>query len=99
MFPFRSLLGVAVTDLYADDASTPKQVWVENVYVTAISGGACVAGKACQIFVQDATYASLGLVTAHHAIRVLVSSTEAAGFADVVVERGWARFRFRATRK
>jgi hypothetical protein len=24
---------------------------------------------------------------------------EAAGFADVAIERGWARFRFRATRK
>jgi hypothetical protein len=76
----------ALPDLYADNASKPTQVWIENVYVTAISGGACVAGKACQIFVQDATYASLGLVTAHHAIRLLVASTEAAGFGNVAID-------------
>jgi hypothetical protein len=40
--------------------SMPLPVWLTNVYVTGVSGGGCVDGTACQIFLQqDASYATL----------------------------------------
>ncbi len=66
------------------DTGTPQGVFVKNVHVTAISGGACKAGFACQFFIQDASYATLPLA-AHHAIKVLASGTVSKYFAGLAV--------------
>jgi hypothetical protein len=66
--------------IWADDPSAPTEVWVTGTYVTAISGGACTAGDACQIYLQqDPTYASFAL-GAHRAIKLRVSGTAAQYF-------------------
>ena len=57
---------------------------MKNVHVTAIAGGACKAGFACQFFVQDGSYATLSLA-AHHAIKVLASGTVSKYFTALAV--------------
>jgi len=55
------------------------------VYVTAISGGACVANETCQIFVQqDETYASL-TAGAKHGLKIRVSANVAKYFTGLQV--------------
>lgn len=66
------------------DTGTPQGVFVKSVHVTAISGGACKAGYACQFFVQDQSYATLA-AAAHHAIKVLASGTVAKYFTSLAV--------------
>ncbi len=74
-----------IVDLWNDDPTTPEQVWLNGVYVTAISAGGCAAGKACEFIVQqDLTYSSLA-VGAHHAIREWVTSTTAKYFTSLQV--------------
>lgn len=61
----------------------PSETWLEGVYVSAISGGACVAGRACQLFVQGATsYPSIA-AAAKQAIKVFASAPTATYFAAV----------------
>jgi hypothetical protein len=75
----------AITDLWSANPSTPTQVWLAGVYVTAISQGACVAGVACEfILQQDLTYASLE-AGAQHAIRAWIGSSASKYFVQLAV--------------
>jgi hypothetical protein len=75
----------SIAEVWAANPTTPAQTWLSGVYVTAISGSACVANKACQIFVQsDLTYATLG-AAAHHAIKIFVSTSTAHYFSTIQV--------------
>ena len=74
-----------IPDLWSDDPTTPTQVWLPGVYVTAISKGACTAGTACEFIVQqDLTYASLE-AGAQHAIRAWITSSTAKYFTSLAV--------------
>jgi hypothetical protein len=71
------------------DANPPKQTktgyWLPGVYVTAISADGCVAGKECQIFLQqDETYADLA-AGAKHAIKLFASKNTSSHFVGVKV--------------
>jgi hypothetical protein len=85
----------AITDIWNDDPTTPEQAWLSGVYVTAISSGACVAGTACEVIVQqDLTYASLA-AGAHHAIREWITANTSKYFTalhvgDQVNALAWA---------
>jgi hypothetical protein len=68
----------------SDDTSTPKGAWLQNVHITAISGGACKTGFACQIYVQDGSYATLA-AGAHHAIKIFASGTTSKYFTSLAV--------------
>jgi hypothetical protein len=74
-----------IPEIWSDNPSTPVQVWIEGVYVTAISKGACVAGVACELIVQqDHTYANLA-AGAQHAIREWVTSSTSKYFDTLSV--------------
>jgi hypothetical protein len=62
--------------------ATETQVWMSGVFVTGVTGGGCTAGQACQIFVQDASYADIALA-AKHAIKVFVSAATSTYFTGV----------------
>jgi hypothetical protein len=75
----------AIVDLWSDNPTVPKQVWVPGVYVTAVSKGACAAGVACEfILQQDETYPSLQ-AGAQHAIRAWISAGAAKYFTQLAV--------------
>lgn len=84
-----------IPEIWAANPAAPTETWVSGVYVTAISGSACTANKACQIFVQsDLSYASAS-AAAKHAIKVFVSAAVSSHFTSVAVgDRvdvlGWA---------
>ena len=74
-----------IPEIWTDDPSSPTEVWVAGVYVTAISGNGCTAGTPCQIYVQDAeTYASWA-AGAQHGIKVRISGSTAQHFTSVQV--------------
>ncbi len=74
-----------IPDIWADDPSAPEEVWVPGVYVTAVSGGACVDGTACQIFLQqDAGYGSVEEAR-QHGIKLFASKKTAMHFTGVAV--------------
>jgi len=74
-----------IPELWTDDPTTPTQVWLAGVYVTAVSKGACEAGVACEfILQQDLTYGSLE-AGAQHAIRAWITSTTSTHFTSLAV--------------
>jgi hypothetical protein len=84
-----------IPQIWQADPPAPVETWVTGAYVTAISGSACTANKACQLFIQtDVSYASLA-AAAKHSIKVFVSAAVASHFTSVAVgDRvdvlGWA---------
>ncbi len=75
----------AIDAVWTANAAAPTQVWLAGVHVTAVSRGACAAGQACQIYVQEGTsYGSLA-EGARKAIKVFASGTVASGFASIAV--------------
>jgi hypothetical protein len=84
-----------IPEIWQANPSKETEVWIEDAYVVAVSGGECVANKACQIFLQtDTSYASLAAAS-RHAIKVFASAPVAASFNGVAVgDRvdvvGWA---------
>jgi hypothetical protein len=71
--------------IWSDDPSDPAEAWVPGVYVTAVSKNGCVAGEACQIYVQqDESYASIAAAT-HQSLRVGIAPAVASYFTDVAV--------------
>jgi hypothetical protein len=84
-----------ILQIWADNYSVETQVWVPGVYVTAVSGGACVAGQSCQIFVQQAeSYPNL-VSGAKNGIKLRISGPTAQYFTGIAVgDRidvlGWA---------
>jgi hypothetical protein len=74
-----------IHEIYVDNPAQPTQVWVPGVYVTAVSQGGCVAGTACQIFVQqDLSYSDL-TAGSGQAIKLFVSANTATHFTQVQV--------------
>lgn len=74
-----------IDQIWSDDPTTPTQVWLPGVYVTALSKGACVDGVACELILQqDLTYASLE-AGAQHAVRAWITSSTAKYFASLAV--------------
>lgn len=74
-----------IPDVWTEDPTALTEHWVSGVYVTAISGGGCVAGTACQFFVQQSeSYASLAAAT-HQSLRVFVSAAAASHFTTLAV--------------
>jgi hypothetical protein len=74
-----------ILQIWADNPSAPTPVWVDNVYATAVSGGGCVAGSACQIFLQqNESYASLSL-GAKQAIKLRISGQASQYFTGIAV--------------
>jgi hypothetical protein len=84
-----------IPEIWQADPPAATETWVTGAYVTAISGSACTANKACQLFVQtDLSYPSLA-AAAKHSIKVFVSAAVASHFTSVAVgDRvdvlGWA---------
>lgn len=84
-----------IPEIWQADPPAAVETWVTGAYVTAISGSACTANKACQLFVQtDLSYPSLA-AAAKHAIKVFVSAAVSSHFTSVAVgDRidvlGWA---------
>lgn len=53
-----------IPEIWALNPSSALESWVPGVYITAISGGACVAGESCTFYVQqEETYADLTAAT------------------------------------
>ena len=74
-----------IPQIWQADPPAAVETWVSGVYVTAISGSACTANKACQLFVQtDLSYPSLA-GAAKHSIKVFVSAAAASHFTSVAV--------------
>jgi hypothetical protein len=74
-----------IADLWTDNPSVPKQVWVPGVFVTAVSQGACKPSVACEfILQQDETYPSLQ-AGAQHAIRAWIGSSASKYFTQLAV--------------
>ncbi len=75
----------SIAQVWTANPTTPAETWLSGVYVTAISGGGCVANKACQIFVQsDPSYATLG-AAAHNAIKIFISTSTSHYFTSIQV--------------
>lgn len=74
-----------IVDLWSSNPENPTEVWLSGVVVTGISGGACRAKAACQIFLQDdETYSSIN-EGAHHAVKLFVSAATADHFTTVAI--------------
>lgn len=74
-----------IPEIWEANPAVAVQTWVTDVYVTAISGSACTANKACQFFVQtDLSYPSLA-AAAKHSIKVFVSAAAASHFTTIAV--------------
>ncbi|MBI4957809.1 MAG: hypothetical protein HY908_37740 [Myxococcales bacterium] len=77
---------LTIPEIWQADPATPTEVWVNDAIVTAVSRDGCVAGQACQIFLQaDSSYASLA-AGAHHGIKLFVSGPTAQYFTGVGVD-------------
>ncbi len=75
----------SIHEIWQADPTTPTEVWVPGVFVTAISKGGCVAGTACQIFVQQAeSYADLA-AGSQQALKLFVSANTASHFVGIGV--------------
>jgi hypothetical protein len=72
-----------IASLWTANPSRPEFRWVSGAVVTAISRGGCVAGSACQIFVQEPTTATTVAEAAHHAIKVFISAASASRFVSI----------------
>jgi hypothetical protein len=71
-----------IAQIWTDDPAMPAFDWLSGSIVTAVSQGACSAGKACQIFLQEGTGADLAAVS-HHAIKLFVSAKAADRFTGI----------------
>ena len=74
-----------INEIWQDNPAMPTHVWIPGVYVTAVSGSACVAGTACQIFVQQAeTFADIA-AGSQQAIKMFISANTAKYFTTIAV--------------
>lgn len=75
----------SIPEIWTDDPAFPTAAWVPGVFITAISGDGCVAGQACQFFVQqEETYATLVQAT-HQSLRVAVAPDASEHFVGLAV--------------
>lgn len=71
--------------LWQDDPAAPTPVWVEGVYVTAISKGGCVSGEACDVFVQEQeSFADLA-AAAQRSLKLFISPATSEHFLGLAV--------------
>ena len=75
----------SISALWMADPMRPTFSWVSGVVVTAISRGACSAGTACQIYVQEPTGATTLADATHHAIKVFISAASSSRFTTIHV--------------
>jgi hypothetical protein len=74
-----------IPEIWADNPSMLTEAWVPGVFITAISGDGCVAGQACQFFVQqEETYLTLGEAT-HQSLRVGIAPDASEHFVGLAV--------------
>lgn len=71
-----------IAQIWTDNPAVPAFDWISGSIVTAVSQGACSAGKACQIFLQEGAGADLAAVS-HHAIKLFVSAKAADRFTGI----------------
>lgn len=72
-------------EIWQDNPAAPTPVWVPGVYVTGVSQGGCVAGSACQMFVQQGEqYADLA-AGSQQALKLFVSGNTAEHFTSIAV--------------
>ncbi len=74
-----------IQQIWQDDPTSPMPVWLEDVWITAISKGACVAQEACNLFVQSQeSFADLG-AAAHGSLRIFASPGTSQYFVGLAV--------------
>jgi hypothetical protein len=80
--------GSAATTLktiWQDDPAAPTPVWLQGVYVTALSKNGCVSGEACDIFVQEQeSFADLA-AAAQRSLKLFVSPATSEHFLGLAV--------------
>lgn len=69
--------------LWTANPSSPTYSWVSGVIVTAVTGGGCVAGKACDIYVQEQGTETTLAGAAHKAMKVFVSDKASSHFTGI----------------
>jgi hypothetical protein len=75
----------SIAEIWQQNPAAPSLTWVSGVYITAISGSACSATTACQLFVQSAeSFASFD-AGAQQALRVVVFPPAVAEFTALGV--------------
>jgi hypothetical protein len=75
----------SIHQIWIDNPSQPTHVWVPGVYVTAVSKGACQAGSACLVYVQQGlSYADVA-AGSQQAIKLFVSANTAQHFTQIQV--------------
>ncbi len=72
-------------EIWQENPMTAVEAWVPGVFVTAISGGGCVAGNPCQLFVQQKETFSTVADGLQQALRVLVFPNAAEHFVGLQV--------------
>jgi len=78
-------VATTLPQIWYDDPSEPAAVWLEGVYVSAISGGGCAVSTTCHLFVQQhPSYAALHEAT-WQSLRLEVSDSVAHYFEDINV--------------
>ncbi|MFO0549691.1 MAG: hypothetical protein U0271_14965 [Polyangiaceae bacterium] len=71
--------------IWSDNPPFPAEAWVPGVYVSAVSKNGCVAGEACQFFVQSLeSYPTLAAAT-HQSLRVGVAPSVSSYFVGLAV--------------
>ncbi len=91
-------IATTLPQIWTDDPVEPTAVWLEGVYVSAISGGGCQLNTPCHLFVQQ--HPSYGALheAAWQSLRLEVSDGIAHYFEDIKVgdqidlaAHGWRR--------
>lgn len=84
-----------IHEIWLEDPAAPTETWVSGAFVTAVSGGDCKAGTACQFFVQEVPqFIDLADAT-QRSIKVFASASTSVHFEGVAVGdqvdlQGWA---------
>lgn len=74
-----------IHEIWLEDPAAPTEVWVSGAFVTAVSGNGCVAGKACQFFLQELPqFLDLADAT-ERSIKVFASISTAVHFEGIAV--------------
>jgi hypothetical protein len=74
-----------IPTIWTDNPATPAFDWISGSIVTAVSQGGCSAGKACQLFLQEASGGVDLAAVSHHAIKLFVSAKAADRFTGIAV--------------
>ena len=75
----------SIHDIWQQNPLTAVEAWVPGVFVTAVSGGACVAGSPCQLFVQQKETFSSIAEGMKQALRVVVFPAASEHFTGIGV--------------